>query len=379
VQAFRVGFFTEVYRPVRNGVVTSVEMLERELRGRGHDVVCVTPAVPRYTDAEPGTLRLPSLPLPTRTAYRLTLPITSRAHASLLRDLDIVHAHSPFVTGWMALRLARSLRLPLVFTYHTQLEQYAHYVPFERKATRYAAAQLTRRYANAADAVIVPTSAMHDHLRRIGVRARIEVVPSGIDVARFLEGCPRAEIRARLGAAADDALILCVGRLGREKNIELALAAFARLDRPAKLAIVGDGIERAALECRAQQLAPGRVRFIGEQPRETLPDIYASADALLFTSASETQGLVLVESLAAGLAVVAVDTPQGREVLGSAACLCAAEPTALARGLAEVLADGAQARRAGRALARRFDAALLTDRVVELYASLARPQRGQIY
>jgi 1,2-diacylglycerol 3-alpha-glucosyltransferase len=370
VQAFRIGVFTEVYRPVRNGVVTSVEMLERELRNRGYDVVCVTPAVPGYDESEPGTLRIPSLPLPTRTAYRLTLPILTRAHTAVLRDVDIVHAHSCFVTGWMAVRLARRLRVPLVFTYHTQLEQYAHYVPFERRATTYAVTQLTRSYANAADAVIVPTAAMHDHLRNIGVCTRIDVVPSGIDVARFFEGRARADLRAQLGVMDGEALVLCVGRLGREKNLELALQAFARLERPAKLAVIGGGVERASLERSAQRLAPGRVRFMGEQPRESLPDIYASGDALLFTSASETQGLVLVESLASGLAVVAVDTPQGRDVLGGAARLCAPDPDALACGLAEALADGAAARLAGRARAKRFDVTLCTERIAGVYGSL---------
>jgi 1,2-diacylglycerol 3-alpha-glucosyltransferase len=375
VQPFRVGVFTEVYRPVRNGVVTSVEMLERGLRERGHEVVCVTPALPGADAGEAGVVRLRSLPLPTRTPYRLTLPRLSRTQRAMLENVAIVHAHSPFVTGWMAVALARRLRVPLVFTYHTQLEQYAHYVPFERTATKFAIAKLTRSYANAASAVIVPTPSMEAHLRELGVRVRIEVVPSGIDVARFSAGCAREDVRAQLGARADDALILCVGRLGREKNLELALAAFARLDGPAHLAFIGDGVERAALERLAERVAPGRVRFLGEQPREMLPDLYASADALLFTSASETQGLVLVESLAAGLAVVAVDTPQGREVLGGAARLCAPDAPSLAQGLREVLADGSAARSRGRVLAQRFDLARSTERVLAVYASLL----GQIH
>ena len=375
VQAFRVGVFTEVYRPVRNGVVTSVEMLERGLRERGHEVMCVTPAMPGADAAESGILRLPSLALPTRTPYRLTLPLLSRAQRAMLENVAIVHAHSPFVTGWMAVSLARRLRVPLVFTYHTQLEHYAHYVPFERTATTFAIAKLTRGYANAASAVIVPTPSMEAHLRALGVRARIEVVPSGIDVARFSAGRARAYVRTQLGARAEEALVLCVGRLGREKNLELALAAFARLESPARLAFVGEGVERAALERLAERLAPGRVRFLGEQPRELLPDLYASADALLFTSASETQGLVLVESMAAGLAVVAVDTPQGREVLGGAARLCPPDAPSLAAGLREVLADGSAARSRGRVLAQRFELARSTERILEVYGSLL----GQIH
>jgi 1,2-diacylglycerol 3-alpha-glucosyltransferase len=375
VQRFRVGVFTEIFHPVRNGVVTSVEMLERGLRARGHEVICVTPAIRGADAGESGIVRVPSLPLPTRTPYRLAIPLLSRAQRTMLENVTIVHAHSPFVTGWMAVALARRLRVPLVFTYHTQLEQYAHYVPFERTATLFVIKKLTRWYANAASAVIVPALSMEAHLRDLGVRARIEVIPSGIDVARFSAGRVRADVRENLGAGAHEALILCVGRLGREKNLELALSAFAQLDVPARLAIVGDGVERAALELLAERLAPGRVRFLGEQPREALPDLYASADALLFTSASETQGLVLVEALAAGLAVVAVDTPQGREVLDGAARLCPPEARALAQGLREVLAGRPAAGSRGQALAQQYDFTRSTERVLELYASLL----GQIH
>ncbi|HEY0798463.1 MAG TPA: glycosyltransferase, partial [Candidatus Baltobacteraceae bacterium] len=323
MQPLRVGVFTEVYHPVRNGIVASVAMLEHELRERGHQVICVTPMMPGYRDEGSNVVRLPSWPLPTRTAYRFTLPFLSKANARVLQDSNILHAHSPFITGWMAVRLARRLRIPLVFTYHTQLEHYTHYVPFEPATTRHAVSGLTRIYANAADAVIVPTTAMETHLRKLGVRTTIEVIASGIDVAHFSAGSVRADVRARLGAIDGGALVVCVGRLGREKNLELALEAFARAGGNARLAIIGDGVERAPLEQLAQRLAPGRVRFVGEQSREALPDIYASADALLFTSTSETQGLVLVEALAAGLAVVAIDTPQGRDVLSDAAWLCA--------------------------------------------------------
>ena len=122
----------------------------------------------------------------------------------------------------MGLRYARRYGVPLVYTYHTQLEEYAHYVPFEPNATRFAAAQLTRTFANLADAVVVPTRAMAQRLREVGVRARIEIVPSGIDVARFGAGRRNEPLRARLGARARRAPLLCVGRLAKEKNVEAA-------------------------------------------------------------------------------------------------------------------------------------------------------------
>lgn len=351
----------------------------RELRGRGHEVLCVTPALSGCDEAHEGVIRLPSLPLPTRTAYRLTVPILPRARGAALRRLGIIHTHSPFVTGWLGARLARRLHAPLVFTYHTQLEQYVHYAPFEAHAARSVMTALTRMYANAADTVIAPTAAMERRLRSIGVRAPIEVVPSGIDVASFRAGRRSAELRARLGAPPDAALVLWIGRLGREKNLPLALETIARMESRVHLAVVGDGIERAVCERAAASLAPGRAHFAGELSREALPDVYACGDALLFTSASETQGLVLVEALASGLAIVAVDTPQSREVLGEAACFCEASAQALAEGLRAALEED-PGRRAGRqAAAARYDESAAAARVLSIYASLVTRETASAF
>ncbi len=373
MSALRVGLFTECYRPIQNGIVASLDALASALRARGHEVVFVTPSMPGYQEEREDVVRVPSLPLPTRTAYRLTIPLVAPQR---LANLSIVHTHSPFVTGWMGVRLARRQGVPLVFTYHTQLEEYAHYVPFDPRAARSAASQLTRSYANAADAVVVPTAAMQTRLRELGVRSRIEIVPSGIDV-RFFAGGTRSEaLRARLGVPAGGKMLLSVGRLGREKNLELALDAFARLADPTlRLAIVGDGVHREALERKAARCGVAqRTTFAREFAREALPDAYASADAFVFTSLSETQGLVLVEALAAGIPIVAVDTPQTRDVLAGAGTVVPASPAALAAALARVLAAGPHAAQIS-PLALRFDGPALAERILDLYGDLLARRR----
>jgi glycosyltransferase involved in cell wall biosynthesis len=363
----RVALFTECYHPIRNGIVASIDSLAAALRARGHEAVFVTPEMPAYRD-EPGVIRVPSLPLPTRTAYRLTIPMLPRS----LGPLSIVHTHSPFVTGWLGARAARRARVPLVFTYHTQLEEYAHYVPFEANATRGAATRLTRSYANSVDAVIVPTASMERRLRALGVRTRIDVIPSGIDVATFASGRRSERLRARLGVGPNEKMVLCVGRLGREKNVELAIEAFARLDQTStRLAILGDGPHREALQRFAARAGvASRTTFGGEFVRDALPDAYASADAFLFTSHSETQGLVLVEALAAGAAVVAVDTPVTREVLAGAGTLVPGDAEALAAALRGAFAAPHDGVRAAFAVAGSFDAARAGDRTLALYLAL---------
>jgi len=366
VNVLRVGLFTECYHPIRNGIVASLDALSFALRARGHDAIFVTPEMPGYRDTSDDVVRVPSLPLPTRTSYRLTVPYLSKA-----QSFSIVHTHSPFITGWLGARVARRTNVPLVFTYHTQLEEYAHYVPFEAHATRTAASQLTRSYANAADAVIVPTLSMRARLRDLGVRTRIEVVPSGIDVALFARGRRSNALRQRLGVAPGESMILSVGRLGREKNLELSIEAFAKLGDPsARFVIVGDGPHREALQRFAARAGvESRTTFAREFDRSALPDAYASADAFIFTSVSETQGLVLVEALAAGARIVAVDTPQTREVLGGAAEIVRSDAAELAAALERTLASsGAPAE--SDAVARRFDAVAVGDRILSLYQDL---------
>lgn len=374
----RIALFTECYRPIQNGVVAAVDALSEALRAKGHEVVCITPMMPGYREADRSVVRVPSLPLPTSTAYRLTLPLLPRkAVERMLPRPSIVHAHSPFITGWMGVRAARRFRTPLVFTYHTRLEDYVHYVPFEPRMTRSAAVGLTRAYANTADAVIVPTPAMETHLRAIGVTSRIEVVPSGIDVDFFGGGRRRANVRARFGVAPHEPMVLVVGRLAKEKNLELALAAFAALRAPgAKLVIVGDGPEREHLVASAARAGIAHnTHFAGELPRAELPDAYASADVFLFTSLSETQGLVLAEALAAGLPVVAVDTPQTRDVLGGSGAIVAEDPERLARALGAVVCAVRPA--LDTSAASRFDTGRLIGRVIDIYASLLGAAEGR--
>jgi 1,2-diacylglycerol 3-alpha-glucosyltransferase len=379
MECLRVGFFTEIYRPVVNGVVASIETLAQALREGGHQVYCFAPHMPGYVETDGPVFRMPSLPLPMRTPYRLTLPLVSRRNVrGVIQRLSLIHVHSPFVTGWTGMRYARRYGLPLIYTYHTQLEAYAHYVPFEPNATRFVASQLTRTFANLADAVVVPTPAMHARLRGLGVTARIEVVPSGIDVARFGAGRRDEILRRRLGVDEGDRMLLCVCRLAKEKNLSLLVEALARArDSSLKLVVAGDGPERAELEQHARQRrVDSQTHFIGTVQREQLPDLYASADAFVMPSTTETQGLVLAEALAAGAAVIAADTPQNREVVGAAGRTIVPTAQAFAEGFKAICCEqdpmvAASARRA----AERFSVGRQIERMLALYASVMQPAR----
>jgi glycosyltransferase involved in cell wall biosynthesis len=296
----------------------------------------------------------------------------------VIKGLSVIHAHSPFVTGWMGMRCARRYGMPMVYTYHTQLEAYVHYVPFETNATRFAANRLTRTFANLADAVIAPTPAMASRLRELGVTVRIETVPTGIDIALFAAGRRRDDVRERNGVRKGDRMLFCVGRLAKEKSLELLFEALARANDPSlKLVIAGDGPSRADLEQLAREFGVfEQSRFLGFVSRQDLPDLYASADAFVMASTTETQGIVQVEALAAGASVIAADAPQNRDVLGSAGLLVPSTAQAFAQAFGRVgnVPDPARAAVA-REAAERFSIEEQIDRTLALYESLVRPAR----
>ena len=370
LQLLSVSFFTEVYTPIINGVVASIDGLRAGLRDAGVNVTVVAPHFPHARTDDRSVIRLPSLPLPTQTGYRLCVPYLSHAARERIARTNIVHVHSPFVSGRLGSNIARRSGVPLVFTYHTRIDEYAHYVPFESRLTRSALIALTRAFANRADTVIAPSAAMRERLREIGVRVPIAIVPSSIDVAAYVRGERTTAARALLGARNDSRIALTVARIAKEKQLELAIDALART-RDLHLAIVGDGPHRNALvELARARGVSERVTFTGMLDPRVLPDLYASSDAFVFPSASETQGLVLAEALAARLPVVAVDTAVNREMLGGFGRLVAAEPQALAEALTLAVAaprDPAAAQDASD----RFGRARQTAAVLNVYRAIS--------
>ena len=381
----RIALFTNNYLPFCGGVTISVETLRRGLEERGHDVWVMAPRFRGVADGAPGVLRYPSIPATTYPEFPLAIPyapaVTARVRAL---DIDVFHAHHPFLLGPAAGRLARRAGRPLVFTYHTRYEKYAHYVPLTRPLVEAAAVRLSTRFAAGADAVIAPSVVVRDELVRRGVRAPVAVVPTGVDLAHFRPGDRRAARRV-LGLPDDDPVLLYVGRLDREKSVDRVLLAFERVASTvprARLLVVGHGKEAERLRRRAGALAAARgVQFLGMRPHATLPSCYQAADLFLFASETETQGLVLAEAAACGLPAVAVNASGCDEVVrdGETGLLTKGDDTALAEAAIGLLLDGdrraAMAARGRDVAERAFDVRLQIDRTLEVYAAAAERVR----
>jgi glycosyltransferase involved in cell wall biosynthesis len=383
----RIGLFTNNYLPFCGGVTISVETLRHGLETRGHEVWTFAPRFPGVVDADPRIVRFPSVPAATYPEFPLAIPWAPRISRLVARlGLDVFHAHHPFLLGPAARRRASRQGRPLVFTYHTRYEKYAHYVPLTRSLVEAAALRLSTRFAARADAVIAPSALVRDQLRARGVTAPIAVVPTGVDLARF-RPTARAAARQALGLPATDPLVLYVGRLDREKSVDRVLLAFDRLAGTlgrAQLWLVGQGKESEALRRMAGHLAAGdRVHFAGVRAHDGLAAWYQAADLFLFASETETQGLVLAEAAACALPAVAVTAPGCDEVVrdGETGILTKADPAALAEAAIGLLLDAerraAMGARARHMAEQSFDVALQLTRTLDVYERLrpggARP------
>ena len=383
----RVALFTNNYLPFCGGVTISVETLRAGLEAAGHEAWVFGPRLARAGDL-PRVVRYPSIPAATYPEFALAIPYSRRIGRLVATlDFDVFHAHHPFLLGPAARRLARRHECPLVFTYHTRYEKYAHYVPLKRPLVEALAVRLSARFATTADAVIAPSAVVRDELQARGVRVPIAVVPTGVDLERFRPG-DRRVARAGLGVPEDDPLVLYVGRLDREKSVDRVLLAFERVASTlpaARLMLVGQGTEAERLRRLACALpVRERIRFLGVRPHGALALCYQAADVFLFASETETQGLVLAEAAACGLPAVAVSAPGCDEVVhdGETGVLTKGDPAALGEAAIGLLLDPERRRRMGlrarEAALRGFGARLQIERTHQVYADAAERCRTRL-
>lgn len=308
----RVAVFTDSYRPYTSGVVRSIETFSDELEALGHRVYIFAPRYGLPPGHENDIFRFYSLPTPTNREFNVAIPISLRLKPTLKRlGVDVVHVHSPFILGRLGVRCAHDLGLPLVFTYHTLYDHYVHYIPVAPDLTRKITQHLCVQFSNRCDKVLVPTNVIGDYIRELGVRVPVRKLPTGIRLDHFQSG-DAAWFRERLGIDAGEKVLLYVGRLGQEKNLDFLLRAYAKAHHRLKnirtrLVLVGSGPEDEHLAHLASDLGiADRVVIAGPVPSHEVKHCYAGSDLFVFSSVTETQGLVIGEAKTAGLATVAV-------------------------------------------------------------------------
>lgn len=268
---------------------------------------------------EEDVLRLPAIQHFNGSDFSVVYPVPvflSKEVADF--EPDIVHSHHPFLLGDTALRISAMRNIPVVYTHHTMYEQYTHYVPGDSPLMQRFVIELATGYANLCSAVIAPSESIGQVIRERGVMVPVEVIPTGVDLGRFAKG-DGVSFRRLLGIPLDALVVGYTGRLAPEKNLGFlsqAVAQFLQKDSRAHFLVVGSGPSDSDIrEIFKNEGLLNRLHFAGSRTGTELVNAYHAMDVFAFASHSETQGLVLVEAMACGLPVVAVDAPGSREVV----------------------------------------------------------------
>lgn len=310
---------TNTFLPHVGGVANSIATFSECYRQEGHRVMIVAP---QYGDAptqEDGVVRIPAIQRFHNSDFSVVLPLP-RFLSKIVEQFkpDIVHSHHPFLIGGTALRIAHTYQLPLVFTHHTMYERYTHNVPGDSKALKKFIIRLATCYANLCDQVFAPSASLAEILAMRGVIAPISVVPTGINSERLSRGSG-VGFRAVMDIPTDAFLIGHLGRLSAEKNLNFLVASILiHLKRSpnSHFLLIGTGpLAKTINEMFRGEKLSEQLHTIGILDAVLMASAYQSMDLFAFASESETQGIVLLEAMAAGVPVLALDAPGARDLV----------------------------------------------------------------
>ncbi len=380
----RALFISDVYFPRVNGVSTSIRTFRADLANCGVETLLVTPQYGGSAeDGDPSVIRVPSARVPRDPEdRRMRWSALDRAlESDRLRDVDLVHVHTPFMAHYAGVRFAKRASIPCVATYHTFFEEYLHhYVPaLPRRLGKSLARAFTRSQCSDVQALIAPSEPMREVLLQYGVSTPIHILPTGLPADRFRQA-DGARFRAHAGLPNDRPLVTYIGRVAHEKNIDFLVRSFVQIRRAvpqALLVIAGEGPALEPLKQLVQRLGlQSDAHFVGYLDRNsTLLDCYAAASVFVFASRTETQGLVLLEAMAQGAPVVSTAELGTRSILkpGCGALVVEENESEFAAAVARLLHDPGLRRElseSGRAHARNWSSALMARRLTDLYGSL---------
>lgn len=311
-----IGIFSDTYFPQLNGVATSIRTLSNALRERGHNVYIFTPSDPRCEGQpeEKDIFRLPSVPVYFVRDYRAGYIFPPHILKKISRlELDIVHTQTEFPLGFLGKLVSTTEGIPMVHTYHTMYEDYVHYIGGGHIISKGMARDFSSTFCNAAMGVIAPTRKTEQLLTSYGVTKPISIIPTGINTSHFrkenFDPAEILELRKSLGLEADTPVILSLGRIAKEKSIDVVISALPKLIEKlpnAMMVIVGEGNEIENLTKFAASMGVGdHVMFTGGKPWDEIGKYYQLGNVFCSASVSETQGLTFAEAMAGGIPVVA--------------------------------------------------------------------------
>lgn len=315
--------FTESYLPTRDGVVTSILLTKKKLEELGHEVIIFAPEPENPADKEDGVYYFRSFGYKKYPGYRIAIFPSNKCEVLEKLNVDVIHTHGLFYMALRSMFAGRTLKKPVVISFHTMVTDASKYfirLPIPEPIINRLSWFYIRKLLERADAVIAPSHAISDELRqRAPGMKMIKVIPTGIDCMRFNPSIDGSPVRKKYGLE-NNKVILHLGRISWEKNIDLVLKGFALLAKrvdEARLMIVGDGPAKSHyLDMVNHMGISNKVIFTGFVPDEELPLYYAACDAFATASKFETQGLVILEAMACGKPVAGINYRAVAEIVG---------------------------------------------------------------
>ncbi len=378
--------FTNAYKPIISGVVNCIDLMRKNLVKKGHDVVIFAPDFPGYTDTEDHVYRYPSLNLTNKVKFPIPIPFFPVADKILKsKEIDIIHCHHPFILGEEGAKWAAKLNVPLFFTFHTQYEQYAHYVPLPAGLVKEASKALVSAYAKKCDVIITPGSAIIEELKNYGVEKNVVYMPNSIDLDDFTDP-DSTGIREKYNVKPDEKLLVYVGRMAQEKNIPFMLDAFRIIQEQiaSKLMIIGEGPELENFRSYAKEKnIDESVIFTGRIEYKDIPAYYGAADTFIMTSTTEVLPLALLEAMAAGLPIIAVNACGISDTVidGENGAITEEDRDKFAQAVIKVISDNETLKKMSLKsieISEKYSADKMTDRLLELYTEASQKKKIEI-
>ena len=309
----KIAIFTNNYLPNPFGVSMSIESFRKEFERLGHTVYIFAPSFKGHIDENKNVFRYPAFDLSFRgIRFPIVIPYSHRISRILENlEIDVIHAQHPNLLGWEARRWAKKKNVPLVFTWHTLYDKYAHFAPLvPEKIAAWWAINNARKFADSSDRIVVPTKSVEKIIQDWGVKNKnIVAIPTGVEES-FFQNTDREKMRKQLNIADNEVVLLLVSRMTAEKNVEFLVRAVVDVlqkNKKVKFVLAGEGSELLILKKMIADTGLSRqVIFPGIVSRDVVKNIYAAADIFVYASKSETQGMIISEAMILGLPVVAV-------------------------------------------------------------------------
>jgi len=306
---------TNSFKPQIGGVAKSVETFSKEYIKLGHNVLIIAPKYKETIKDENNIIRTPSIKKLNNSEFSVGFPFVNINKINKFNP-DVVHSHHPFGIGLLSVLISKIYNIPTVFTYHTMYEHYLHYLKLDNDLARKITIKIIMSYCNSCDKIFVPTKSIKNLLISRNIKSQISIIPYGIEKNNINN---KLHFRKVMNIPKESFVIGHVGRLTKEKNLlflSMTISKFLKMNKNSYFLLIGNGpVKKQMIQIFENNGVLNQVKETGYLSGSLLKSAYSSMDVFAFTSKTETQGIVLLESMMASVPVIAINSNGVRDVV----------------------------------------------------------------